>query len=158
MGMYTTMIADIPLKKETPKEVIEILKFILLDLNEKPDDWVIPSPYNEHPLFETRRWADLSYIMQDWSSYNEEDKSKLQELPDGSYTLHITTVMKDYDSEQEYLMQFLLPYINFPEDHVVYELGTQQYEEWDDPIKIYYEDKKVIFENNYVITENGGII
>jgi hypothetical protein len=42
MGMYTELIFGADLKKETPKSVIEALKYMIGDIEEKPATFPLP--------------------------------------------------------------------------------------------------------------------
>lgn len=42
MGMYTELIFGADLKKDTPKNVIEALKYMIGDTEEKPNDFPLP--------------------------------------------------------------------------------------------------------------------
>ena len=42
MGMYTELICGAELKKETPNEVIEALKYMLGEVEEKPNNFPLP--------------------------------------------------------------------------------------------------------------------
>ena len=42
MGMYTELIFGADLKKDTPKNVIETLKYMIGDTEEKPNDFPLP--------------------------------------------------------------------------------------------------------------------
>ena len=42
MGMYTELIFGAKLTKDTPKNVIEALKYMIGDVEEKPDNYPLP--------------------------------------------------------------------------------------------------------------------
>lgn len=61
MGMYTELIFGCSLRKDTPREVIEILKFMV----DKSEFKEFSKPLPDHKFFQTSRWSRLFQ----WSSY-----------------------------------------------------------------------------------------
>lgn len=58
MGMYTEMIFGATLKKDTPENVIEIIKYLVLDREDKPEDFPFKSKTSHYML----RGASCSFV------------------------------------------------------------------------------------------------
>lgn len=105
MGMYTELIFGASLKKETPKEVIDILKFMVGELEEKPQ---LPS----HELFHTDRWDMLFTCGSYYFGFSSSNTfMKLDEIA-GCYIISTRATLKNYDSEIEKFCDWIKPYIN----------------------------------------------
>lgn len=126
MGMYTDFCFDADLREDTPQEVIEIL------LNWRWDHKELP----KHPLFDCPRWTLIGYccsayfpaaphfkiIKDDWSR---------------NWTLNIRCNLKNYDSEIENFIDWIMPYVA---DYNEF-LGFYRYEEDSEPTLIYKDSK-----------------
>jgi len=98
MGMYTELIFDATLKKDTPEEVINILKYMISDdLNNIPK---IP----KHDFFKATRWKYLfkspAYLRKLW--FNDDLKT---------WIISARSNIKNYDSEIEKFLDWIKPYI-----------------------------------------------
>jgi hypothetical protein len=127
MGMYTELHFNSELKKDTPKEVIELLKFMVGEGKESgnlPDD----------PLFKSERWK---FMLQCDSYYFDADTHSTLRLDDisGSYYLCIRCNLKNYDSEIKKFIEWIKPYLNKTKGEF---LGFYRYEEDETPTLIYF--------------------
>jgi len=109
MGMYTELIFGCGLKKETPKDVIDILKYMCDENNDKSTEGlVIPN----HPLFGDTRWR----IMFQCSSYYFGANEGLSKLwyDDISKNWRISTRsnLKNYNDEIELFLDWIKPWIS----------------------------------------------
>lgn len=72
MGSYTYFRCQVKLKKDTPIEVIDFLKKILIDKDLGTDNALfnsddVPKPNFEHKFFENERWFFL-FVSTNWSN------------------------------------------------------------------------------------------
>ena len=65
MGSYTYFRCMVKLRKDTPIEVIDFFKKILIDKNLETDD--VPKPNFEHKFFKNERWFSL-FLSTNWSN------------------------------------------------------------------------------------------
>jgi hypothetical protein len=129
MGMYTEFHFNSELKEQTPKEVINILMYMVGDLDTKPED--IPND----DLFETARWE---YMLQCDSYYFDADTHSTLRWDEigKSYYLNIRCNLKNYDSEIEKFIKWTSPYLNKYKGEF---LGFYRYEEDEEPTLVYQE-------------------
>lgn len=103
MGMYTELVLGVELKKDTSSSVIDILKYMLADIETEPS---LP----DHELFETNRWAFMlhcdSYYF-DGITHSEMEFDDITE----TYYLTVRTNFKNYCEEVEKFMDFIQPYL-----------------------------------------------
>lgn len=128
--MYTELVLGVDLVRDTPKEVIDILEFMISGEFEDPKP-IVP----DHPLFKTDRWRTM---LQSDSYYFGEFGNSLIDAPrfkEDVYKLSIRSNLKNYDSEIELFLNWLSPYI---ETHGF--IGYMRYEEYDNPWLIYHGD------------------
>lgn len=132
MGMYTEFVFASELKKETPEEIINILK-----------DMVNGNSYNtysipNHEFFKCDRWKCLftgdSYYFDGgtMSKITYDDITK-------TYFLTVRSNLKNYDSEIERFLDFIYPYLDEKYDTSDF-LGYYRYEENREPDLIYYSE------------------
>lgn len=128
MGMYTELNIALRLEKDTPKEIINALQYMLGEDAEVP--------FINHPLFNTESWKvllikEISYFPGDsfhLLSYND----KL------GYDLTVRSSIKNYDNEIELFLDFINPYIE-TEGFI----GYMFCEQCDDPTLIYYVNGEI---------------
>jgi hypothetical protein len=127
MGMYTELHFNSELKKETPKEVIETLKYMVGEAENSPD--LLP----EHDLFKTGRW---DYMLQCDSYYFNADTHSTLRFDDisDSYYLCIRTNLKNYGNEIEEFIDWIRPYLAKSEGEF---LGFSRYEETEQPTLLF---------------------
>lgn len=130
MGMYTTMILDLTLNKDTPHELIDIIKFLSGGLENRFENPIELKKFKDHVFFKCKRWADVGMGLTNHSWYRNWGYSgkstKLTNNVDGSYHLESISVIKNYDSELENFLDFIHEYV--VHDREVY--GWYKYEEW----------------------------
>lgn len=126
MGMYTEFVCAMELNKNIPKEVVEILKFMVGDKND-----IFHTP--DHEFFKCTRWEGL-FTMD--SAYFSGDTNTILNEDFGYYSLTIRSNLKNYDSEIEKFLLWIKPYIS-PSQHNF--LGYMRYEENDEPTLIYLD-------------------
>ena len=102
MGMYTELIFGAELKKETPNEVIEALKYMLGEIKEKPNNYPLPDGRCEW-LFQ-----GSSYYFAINESVN---KMWLDEI-DNCWHISTRSNIKNYEDEIETFLEWIKPYID----------------------------------------------
>ena len=124
MGMYTELVLAVEFRSDTPAYVFDMLK-IMIDDRGVPETILLP----DHPLFKTDRWA---YMLRcDSACFPGESYVKLDESR--MFTeLTLRCSLKNYDSEIEWFLDFIKPYLQTNGY-----LGYMRYEEYDYPTLIY---------------------
>jgi len=128
--MYTELIFGAELKKDTPKEVIDALEYMIGKTETKPDNFPLPDGRCEY-LFTMG-----SYYFPISSPVSKMWKDSI----DGRYHISTRSNIKNYGGEIEEFLEWIKPHIN-------YGSGTRNmyaiviYEESDEPT-IYYLDKE----------------
>ena len=102
MGMYTELIFGASLKKDTPKEVIESLKYIIGETKEKPINFPLPEGRCEW-LFQGSSYyfAICKPVNKMW----KDDMSK-------RWVLSARSNIKNYLNEIETFLEWVKPYID----------------------------------------------
>lgn len=126
MGMYTEMRLSCRLKKETPKQVIDVLRYLADGDTMKPPSFAVP----DHPLFVCRRWTCLMRMS---SAYFADNPSAAVVLWQGQWHVLSVANLKNYDGEIEKFIDWLRPHIDAIPGEVWVE---HQYEENDEATKI----------------------
>lgn len=132
MGMYTEINVCFDLYRDTSKEVIDILHS-LIDRTDKPD--VLPG----HKFFKCDRW----YMVACCDSYYFDGSTNSKMIFDAiskTWKVNIRANLKNYDSEIEHFLDWLVPYIE-TEGFI----GYTRYEEYENPTLVYIEDGKAVF-------------
>ncbi|HBG8471541.1 hypothetical protein KGF51_09825 [Clostridioides sp. ZZV14-6045] len=135
MGQYTEFVFAVKLKRDTPKNVIEILKFLKEDTDEEEYD--VPE-LPKHDFFNCDRWSML--FLSD-SAYFDGITNSILEFDNitESYFLTVRSNLKNYDNEIVKFLNWIKPYI----DNIGHSfLGYFKYEECDNPRLIYYDEIK----------------
>lgn len=102
MGMYTELIFGATLKKETPNEVIEVLKYMLGESENKPDNFPLPEGRCEW-LF---RGGSYYFAVN-----NSVSKMWLDDI-DNCYHISTRSNIKNYNNEIEIFLRWIEPYIS----------------------------------------------
>lgn len=104
MGMYTELIFGAGLKSDTPEKVINILKYMVRDLEEKPELF-------DHEFFQCDRWEYLftmtSYY---FGAHRPPSKIEFDDISN-AYTISTRANLKNYDGEIEKFCDWIKPYI-----------------------------------------------
>lgn len=101
MGMYTELIFGASLNKDTPAQVINALKYMLGETQEKPADFPLPDGRCEW-LFQGG-----SYYFAISGSVN---KMWLDEV-DNCWRIYTRSNIKNYEDEIETFLEWIKPYI-----------------------------------------------
>lgn len=118
MGMYTDFIYDADLRKETPKQVIELLEY-MLD-NDKPPPLRLPTA----PLFLAYRWDCM--LRMTYAASEVEGRSSLAINDGGKFRLTIRCSLKNYDDEIEKFVEWIDPWVDAAPGA---QLGASRFEE-----------------------------
>ena len=102
MGMYTELIFGADLKKETPENVIEALKYMIGDTEEKPKDFPLPDGRCEW-LF-----RESSYYF----GVNSPVSKMWKDDIGGNWVLSTRSNIKNYEGEIEDFLEWIKPYID----------------------------------------------
>jgi hypothetical protein len=126
MGMYTELHFNAELRADTPQPVLAVLRYMIGD---NPDPADLPA----HPFFGCARWrnmlrSDSYYFAADTHCTLRYDKNA------GAHILCIRTNFKNYDSEIEQFIDWIMPYL---EKHDGEFLGFSRYAETNAPTLIY---------------------
>lgn len=102
MGVYTELIFGADLKKDTPDAVIEALKYMIGDTEEKPKDFPFSDGRSEWLL----RGSSYSFGVS--SSVNKMWKDDIG----GNWVLSTRSNIKNYGGELEAFLEWIKPYID----------------------------------------------
>lgn len=137
MGMYTLLSLGVEFKKDTPKEIIETIQF-MVDGN--ADEL---SPGLAHPLFMCDRWGFMlrcdSYYF-DWQTKWTVTKDYLYGIDEPMIYLTGNSNLKNYDGEIDNFLNWIAPYLKTEGF-----LGFKQYEEQQYPTLIFLDNQELTF-------------
>lgn len=103
MGEYTELFIRAEMRKDTPPEVLDILRYII------NPSWSDPEILPDHPFFQCRRWDRLANS----SSYHVTTTSRYAKRPEwGIVQILISGSFKNYSSEVEKFFDWIDPYID----------------------------------------------
>ena len=130
MGNYTEIHFNAELKKDTPKDVIKILKYMTEGGSYPMDDADLSSI---HELFECHRWGIMLCCDSYYFSSDTQSTLRFDDITK-SYFLCIKSNLKNYSGEIEKFIDWIHPYLDeFDGDY----LGHYRYEEDDIPRLIF---------------------
>jgi hypothetical protein len=125
MGMYTELRVSCRLKKDTPKEVIDTLRYLVISSAYK-----LPPHDIDHPFFKCQRW---SAIFSCGSAYfDDEPQSAMVRIGDQWHLLSVAN-FKNYDGEISKFVDWLSPHIDAQPGEV---WASHRYEEFDEETPI----------------------
>lgn len=127
MGMYTEFHFNVELKESIQPDMLKILKYMLGEIDEIGD-----TKLPEHPLFATSRWEGM--LRSDSYYFDADTHSTLRNDWQGGWFLCIRCNLKNYDSEIEKFIDWIMPYCDKFEGDF---LGFYRYEETEEPTLIY---------------------
>lgn len=130
MGMYTELVLGVRLKKGTPGDVINILKYMVED--ERPDEGNV-YPTIDHPLFGTDRWRWMLRSSSYYFAVHESRTTFWYDDNSGQWTLSARSSLKNYGDEIGHFLNWIAPYV----DERGF-AGYYQYEEDEQPTLIYF--------------------
>lgn len=127
--MYTELIFGAELKKDTPNQVIEALKYMIGETKEKPSDFPLPD-------------GRCEWLFQGGSYYfainNSVTKMWLHDI-DKQWHISTRSNIKNYESEIETFLEWIKPYIDSGSGgRDLYAITI--YEEQDTPTLYYLHD------------------
>jgi len=132
MGMYTEFHFNAELVKDLPKEVENILKYMI---GESDGEDISPPDLPNHKLFSTPRWQVM--LMGDSYYFAADTISTLRyDNITNSHFLCIRCSFKNYDSEIELFLDWISPYIEMDSGEF---LGFYRYEMDEIPTLIYHK-------------------
>ena len=133
MGMYTEIYVNVDLKKDTPDEVIEVLK-AMCHMEGSDEKVLEPYPVRWYSLFSNGSYytpstscRSLTYdnISEAWSLLGKGD-------------------IKNYEEEIQKFFEWIIPHVDgCPGDFI----GYYRYEEYRTPTLIFLPDDEVNYEN-----------
>ena len=128
MGMYTELIFGASLKKDTPETVINALKYMIGETEEKPLDFPLPDGRCES-LFQYGSY---------YFAINEPVKKMWLDEIDKEWRISTRSNLKNYEGEIETFLEWIEPYIESGSgNREMYAIVL--YEEFDEPT-IYYKN------------------
>jgi hypothetical protein len=107
MGMYTELIFGASLKKDTPKEVIDILQYLMKPTKKDKEKLTIP----DHPFFSCDRWRMIFTCSSFYFGVNESVRKMWFEEIGYQWRISTRSNLKNYDSEIEKFLDWIKPYI-----------------------------------------------
>ena len=127
MGMYTEIHFNSELKSDTPEDVINILKYMVGDLENEPES------KQDHELFGDTRWK---FMLRCDSYYFDADTHSTLRFDDISnrYYLCVRSNLKNYGNEIENFVEWVKAYLDKTKGEF---LGFSRYEETEEPVLIY---------------------
>jgi hypothetical protein len=126
MGMYTELVLKCEIKKDTPPDVIAVLRHLFADDN-------IPATLPEHEFFKCGAWSRIGSCSSFYhhprpvNDYNTESSFQAARIFSRSD-------LKNYDGEIEKFIDWVSPYLDCDEEQCI---GWSWYEECDSPMLIY---------------------
>jgi TFIIF-interacting CTD phosphatase-like protein len=103
MGMYTELIFGASLKKETPSEVIETLKYMIGESKSKPDGYPFPDGRHEYMLESSSYYFGVSEpLSKMWYDEISHD-----------WRMSTRSNVKNYENEIESFLNWIKPYISY---------------------------------------------
>ena len=131
MGMYTELVLGVELSKETPKEVIDVLRYMT---GEDDENLLHKEILENHPFFSCDRWKMLlicdSYYF-DGQTHSEIVYDKIS----NSHFLTSRSNLKNYDDEIDLFLNWIDPYVT-----TYGNWGYKRYEEASMPTIIFRDD------------------
>lgn len=122
MGMYTALVLDARTVRDTPDDVVRILKFMTA-ADGAHEPWDLP----KHPLFGENRWR---WMLRGSSAYFPIERNPQFYKPfygpdEGAWLLSVGTSLKNYDDEIEKFLDWVTPYIETGIGYWIYEEDTR---------------------------------
>jgi len=101
MGMYTEIIFGAELKEETPEQVINALKYIIGDIEDKPDDFPLPEDGCEY----------LFQISSYYFGVNEPVAKMWFDDISKTWRISARSNIKNYEREIETFLEWIRPFV-----------------------------------------------
>ena len=129
MGMYTELIFGARLKENTPKEVIDTLKYMVGDLEEKPEKLAFETSTGRNVLGESSFYFGVHFPV---TKFYYDGIVK-------AWTLSSRANIKNYDGEIDQFLDWIKPYIDRGSGNREM-FAIKIYEEHDEPTIDYLHD------------------
>lgn len=130
MGMYTECYINCRLIRDLPKEVIDILKYLFDNDDDKLEE---PAILPEHKFFKTTRWEAVGHGHSFYHIPFPTSKLLFMEA-DKRYYLTSRFDLKNYEGEIELLFDWIMPYMDNYDGEFI---GYSRYEEDNEPVLIF---------------------
>lgn len=124
MGMYTQLHLGVTLSKETPTEIINLLRFML----HETDDEKYTQPLPNHELFKHNRWVYMLTCDSYYFNYKTTHLFKFDDIGQ-HWWFNVTTNLKNYEDEIGLFLDWINQYIEDPMRNCDEMLGYIRYEE-----------------------------
>ena len=144
MGMYTEFVFGVSLLSTTPKEVLNILHYLVID------DWInIVLP--EHVFFKCDRFKHIARSYSYYFGYSDSNSkfSLDRDSISKEYLLSIRSSIKNYNNEIEKFVDWIKPYVSNGSGTNDL-LGYMLYEETSVPYLFYKDTEFEIIVNNSI--------
>jgi hypothetical protein len=107
MATYTEYELHLTLGTELPKDIINVIEFMLSGKTYYPETSDIKLP--DHPLFKTKHWDDL-LSGEAWLSERGKFETSFVKTDNG-YKLDVLSDVINYDNEISLFLSLLMPYV-----------------------------------------------
>lgn len=136
MGMYTEFHFNAELKKDAPKDVMDILRYMLRDGHTE-----LPLDRPNHPFFQCDRWQGL--FTGESAYFPITNVRCINNDHFSSTVLNVRSNIKNYDCEIQKFLHWIQPYIDEGCDTL---LGYYRYEEdvWPELIFIDSDERHIV--------------
>jgi hypothetical protein len=139
MGMYTEFVFGACLKRNTPEEVIALLKHMI----EGPEDGQnfpldSDNPIFQHELFKSDRWYWFPRCCSAYFGFSIPSSKIVFEC--NRWQVSIRCSFKNYDNEVELFIDWIKPFVDYASGNKNF-LGYSLYEEADYPV-LYFKDSE----------------
>ena len=142
MGMYTKFSVVIPIKRETPKEIQEVLVDLVENAGYKLDNG--GPPKLNHKFFESDYFSAQCDSYYFTGTHNSAVKYSHEFEEEHRLVLHIDCDFKNYEDNINLFLDFVAPYIDIEDMWQPIFLGYSLYEEDLNPTLYYVNDKHEI--------------
>ena len=134
MGMYTEINVCFDLLKNTPKDIVDILHY-LIEGTDAP--FILPG----HKFFKCDRWNMVARCDSYYFDGSTNSKMVFDNISK-TWKINIRANLKNYNCELEEFLDWLKLYIKTKGF-----IGYMRYEEWKDPTLIYndFDNDKIVF-------------
>jgi len=133
MGMYTELVMACELPKDTPENIINIIKYMLGEIDEKPD-----TIEEDDSLFNTTRWCCMLRSSSYYFIKSRSASSLQYDEISKHYILSIWCNLKNYDEEIDKFLNWIIHYTSSYGF-----VGYTRYEEFENPTLIYFDNNIV---------------
>ena len=141
MGDFTKLQFELAVKKDTPEDIVSIIRYMIGEPVEHIE--TIISRIDHHCLFTIFRWETMLRSFSDPADNKPENTIHSYIIKNHQeYKLHVYSVFKNRDDELNLFFDWIHPYVN--ETWLAY-VGTIVNDTSDHPALIYYHPKRFGF-------------